>query len=132
MLSLRELESLSCALCPYFFLSVSLGSLVKKPSFLSFSLRSLSIESIAREIPCLSAPACPERPPPTTFAVILYLPDIPVSSKGLSYHHLQCLTGEIRVKRFFIYNYTAVAGDMLTLAIEDFLRPVALCFISAI
>ena len=56
---------------PYFLLSFSRASRVRKPAFFSVGRRFGSASRRAREIPWRIAPACPTTPPPETFATIL-------------------------------------------------------------
>src|SRR5574341_62763 len=67
---------------PYFLRSLVLGSRVSRPSFLSLTFASVSTARSALEIPCRTAPACPEEPPPTTDTSTSYLSTAPVTSKG--------------------------------------------------
>ena len=54
---------------PYFFLSTFLESRVVNFSFFKVVFKFVSNKTNALEIPCIIAPACPERPPPFTEAL---------------------------------------------------------------
>ena len=69
-------------LSPYFFLSLTLESLVKYPKALNDDLFSSSASTNALAIPNLKAPACPENPPPWTLAIISNFVKALTASKG--------------------------------------------------
>src|SRR5438105_586406 len=69
---------------PYFFRSLMRGSRVSSPSALSVERRFGSTSSKALEIPCRTAPAWPDGPPPRTLARTSNLPARSVRLSGCS------------------------------------------------
>src|SRR3989344_3221413 len=69
---------------PTFLLSRILGSRVKYP-FERRIERNFSLSNLSRvlAIPSTAASICPDNPPPTTFIVKMYLPEVSVSTKIL-------------------------------------------------
>eukprot|EP00958_Prasinococcus_capsulatus_P025899 scaffold4488_cov358-Prasinococcus_capsulatus_cf.AAC.11 len=59
------------------------GSRVRKPARFSGWRRDGSWLSNARDTACLTAPACPEMPPPVTFAEKSNWHRVPVATNGL-------------------------------------------------
>ena len=111
-------------LSPYFLRSFILGSLVKNPADLSVGLYSAFASNKALAIPCLTAPAWPERPPPSTLQIISNLSTVFVTVKG-------CLTITLSIS---VPKYSSRVSPLtvmfpfpstnLTLAIDFFLLPV--------
>ena len=77
----------------------------QETSFLRSGLKERSIDTNARAMPILNAPACPERPPPTIFARQSYLSSVLVAWKGCLMIILSVSPDEIFLKRPFIHRY---------------------------
>ena len=110
---------------PYFFLSFSRGSRVKRPSFLRGSRSSSLKETSAREMPWRMAPACPENPPPCALATISHFSWVFATSRGLLTWSSQTFLPKYSSIGFSFICMLPLPGISHTRAIAVFLLPVA-------
>ena len=75
-------------------------------------------------MPCLTAPACPDSPPPTTFTLISKVDVFSVSSKGCLRIICEVYLEKYSSTGLLLITIEPLPGCINTLAIELFLLPV--------
>ena len=95
---------------PYFLLSFSRASRVRRPALFRVGRRFGSASRSALDMPWRIAPACPTTPPPETFATTLNCPDVLVTRKGLHHLVLPGLPGEQLLHGLAVHDHVAALG----------------------